>query len=63
MIKKYNDGIKEFCKTNNLPFVDLFGEWFGSGYKNLLIDGLHPNSDGHEKIYHKVKQTLEKNKI
>lgn len=63
MIKKYNDGIKEFCKTNNLPFVDLFKEWFDGDYKNLLIDGLHPNSDGHEKIYHKLKQALEKNKI
>lgn len=63
MVAKYNDGLKEFCKINDLPFVDLFDEWFGSDYKNLLIDGLHPNTDGHEKIYNKVKQALEKNNI
>ncbi len=63
IIAKYNDGLKKFCKTHDLPFIDLFDEWFRSDYKKQLIDGLHPDSDGHEKIYHKVKQALEENKI
>lgn len=63
MIAKYNDGLKKFCKTQDLTFVDLFDEWIDRDYKKLLIDGLHPNTDGHEKIYHKVKQALEKSKI
>lgn len=62
-IAKYNDGLKKFCKTHNLPFIDLFDEWFHFDYKHLLVDGLHPNSEGHEKIYYKVKQELEKNHI
>jgi lysophospholipase L1-like esterase len=55
----YNAKIKEICAKNNLLFIEM---------KDLLKnedleDGLHPNSNGHEKMFLRVKDFLEKNKI
>ena len=58
-IIKYNNVLKNFAQENQLlliPMFDLLSE--GDYY-----DGLHPNADGHEKIYQRVKECLLKNKI
>ena len=55
----YNAKIKEICEKNKLlfiPMLDLLSD-------EDLGDGLHPNSNGHEKIFLRVKDFLEKNKI
>lgn len=57
-IQKYNDIVKSVCEENNLPFIGIFEEWMKSDYKNLLEDGLHPNSEGHQKIFETVKDFL-----
>ncbi len=62
-IKEYNEVIKSICKEKDIPFVDIFEKWIESDYKRLLIDGVHPNSDGHKDIFELVKKTLDKNKI
>ncbi len=58
-IKKYNNAIKEICKENNLPFIEMFGLLNDED----LEDGLHPNAQGHEKMFHRVKDYLIENKI
>jgi acyl-CoA thioesterase I len=62
-VEKYNNIIKEVCKTKKLGFIDVFSEFKKKGYKDLLEDGLHPNDKGHELIFQEVKDFLEKNKI
>jgi len=62
-IKKYNGVIKNICNEQNVPFVDIFDRWIELDYKNLLTDGLHPNSKGHQEIYETVKNFLIQNKI
>jgi len=62
-IKKYNEIIKSACKDKNIYFVEIFDKWLQSDYKNLLEDGLHPNSKGHQKIFEIVKDFLIHNKI
>ena len=58
-IKKYDLVIKNFCKKNNLPFIEMFDL-----LKNEdLEDGLHPNSEGHKKMFIRVRDFLIKNKI
>ncbi len=58
-IKKYNIIIKELCSSNNLLFIELYDL-----LENIdLDDGLHPNAQGHEKIYNRVKNFLIENKI
>lgn len=54
-IQKYNDILKNLTENNNCEYVELF--WL----MNLedLEDGLHPNANGHKKIYEKMKEYLE----
>ena len=58
-IGKHNNVIKSVCNEHDLPFINLL---------NLLDtddleDGLHPNTNGHKKIFLKVKGFLTANKI
>lgn len=58
--KKFNGIAKHVCKKNGVYFIDFFDEWINSDYKELLEDGVHPNTKGHEEIFEKVKDVLEK---
>ncbi|XOA43126.1 MAG: SGNH/GDSL hydrolase family protein [Candidatus Nealsonbacteria bacterium] len=62
-IKRNNEVIKNFCKDNNLYFIEIFEEFVKRDYQQLLDDGLHPNSEGHQKIFEIVKNFLLKNEI
>ena len=62
-IQKYNEIIKTVCKENRIYFVEIFKKLKEVNYQKLLDDGLHPNSDGHQKIFEMVKDFLIKNKI
>ncbi len=62
-IKKYEDIIKEACTDESVIFIGIFNVFLKSDYKRLLQDGLHPNSEGHQKIFEVVKDFLIKNKI
>lgn len=63
VVKKYNEIIKLECQKNKVHFIEIFGYWVKSDYKNWLEDGVHPNSVGHEKIYEKVRDFLVDNKL
>ncbi|MFH1838049.1 MAG: GDSL-type esterase/lipase family protein [Candidatus Kuenenbacteria bacterium] len=54
-LKKYNDAIKNICNKNNLGFIPLWDVL----KKEDLLDGLHPNSNGHKKIFLKVEKYME----
>lgn len=56
---KYNKKLKDFCETKKLLFIPLFDLLNDDEY----VDGLHPNADGHEKIFQHVKKYLIDNKI
>ena len=62
-IKKYDEVINSVCKNKNIPFVEIFDDLIKSDHRNLLEDGLHPNSQGHKKIFEIVKDYLIQNKI
>ncbi len=62
-LKRYNEIIKSVCAKNKIRFVDICGEFVKTDYKKLLEDGLHPNSEGHEKIFGIVRDFLVKEKI
>jgi len=61
-VKLFNDILKESCEHNDVLFLDIFENLIKGDYSKLLKDGLHPNSEGHEKIYQIVKEFLIKNK-
>jgi lysophospholipase L1-like esterase len=62
-IDKYDNIIKKFCKENNILFIDLLEKWKKLNYKELLEDGLHPNTEGHKIIFETIKEELIKNKL
>ncbi|MFA6585551.1 MAG: GDSL-type esterase/lipase family protein [Candidatus Paceibacterota bacterium] len=62
-VKQYNNIIKELCNNNTVFFFDIFQEFFKLSYKELLSDGLHPNSEGYEKMYELIKNFLIENKL
>jgi len=62
-IQKYNQIIKSVCKESDAHFIEIFEEWIKIDYKKLLEDGLHPNSEGHQKIFEIVKDFLVEKKI
>lgn len=53
-IEKYNKILEEFCEENKILFLDMKGVV----NKNDLYDGLHPNSDGHGKMFEKARDFL-----
>lgn len=60
-VSKYNQALKNFCDTNKLVFINISSILKSDDI--LVEDGLHPNSQGHEKIFNTVKDFLIKNKI
>ena len=62
-IQKFNDILKSVCKENKVYFIEIFGKLIEAGYKNLLEDGAHPNSNGHKKIFEIVEDFLIENEI
>ncbi|MFH1565534.1 MAG: GDSL-type esterase/lipase family protein [bacterium] len=58
-IKIYNDKIQEICDKEKVKFIDLYNNFIKlKNYKELLSDGLHPNSDGHQLIFEIIKQNI-----
>lgn len=58
-VSGHNKTLQLFCKQNKIQFVDLFDSWLAANYKLLLYeDGLHPNSEGHKKIFEAVKKVI-----
>lgn len=62
-IKNYDTAIKAICEKENLLFIDLFAEFQKLDYKKLLVDGVHPNTEGHAKFYEIVKEKLQESNL
>ena len=62
-IQRYNEIIKSVCEENKIHFIEIFDEFQKTDYKKLLEDGVHPNSEGHQKIFEIVRDFLEEKKI
>ncbi|MDP3052347.1 MAG: GDSL-type esterase/lipase family protein [bacterium] len=62
-IREYNEIIKSVSEEKKIYFIEVFDELMNLDYKDLLADGLHPNSKGHQKIFEIVNNFLVKNKI
>lgn len=55
-IKQYNQTIQDFTYHNNVDYIHLYDLLDN----NDLDDGLHPNASGHQKIFEKVLDYLQK---
>ena len=51
--KLYSKTIKDVASNNNYHYIDIFDM-----IVNYLEDGIHPNANGHQKIFEKVRNEL-----
>lgn len=58
-IKEYNEIMKKVCAEQKVLFLNVFGLLSNSD----LDDGVHPNAEGHKKIFEKVKDFLAQNQL
>ncbi len=54
-IKRLDNTIKKFCEENKMKFISM-DSIVGN---DDLIDGLHPNTKGHIKIFNRMKSEIE----
>lgn len=57
-INEFNSIIEENCKTENLELIDVFSLLKKENLKEILCDGLHPNSKGYEVMYEHISSKL-----
>ena len=62
-IEKYDKIARKVCTDTNIHFIDILSSFKQSNYRKLLYDGLHPNSEGHRKIFELVRDFLNKQKL
>lgn len=57
-VSQYNNIIERVTNDENLEFIDIYNEFINKNYKELLVDGLHPNAEGHKQISEIIKNYL-----
>ncbi len=60
-IKKYDQYITEVCSKHRIKKLELFDYLKKLNFSDLLVDAIHPNSEGHKLISQKVIDFLAKN--
>ena len=53
-IIKYDEELKNLSTENNIQYISMKDVL----YKDDFVDGLHPNTTGHKKIFEKVKRYI-----
>ena len=54
-IKRLDNAIEKFCEDNKLKFISMESVVGNDD----LIDGFHPNTKGHKKIFNRMKSEVE----
>lgn len=57
-VKQYDQILKTVSENYNIPYVEIMSSFLQKDYKELLIDGLHPNTQGHELMFEQIKNFL-----
>lgn len=57
-IKRFDRVIKEISEKKQVVFIPLFEIFIKKGHRELLEDGIHPNTAGHKLIYETVRPVL-----
>ena len=58
-VKRFERLIEKACETHGIHFFPMFERLIGAeDYKKYLIDGVHPNTNGHAFMEQQIKQFL-----
>lgn len=61
-VKKFDLLIEKVARERKVGFIPM-QDALGSDYQKLLPDGLHPGSEGHKRIFERVRNYLENEDI
>lgn len=61
-IETYNNILKEFCQSREIPFVDVFEQVKGLDVKSLMEDGIHPNQEGYKIMEDIIRKAIFENR-
>lgn len=59
VMDSYNKELRTVAQSAGVEFIDIAANWKNIDYKRLLADGLHPNAEGHQRIFELVKNQLD----
>lgn len=57
-IQQYDKALQEICSEDKIQFIDISSEWMKMDYTKLLIDGLHPNTEGHKLLFDQIYKEI-----
>ncbi len=57
-VKKYDNVMSSVVKRSSARYIPLFNQLNNDKWNEMLWDGVHPNTDGHRKIYKIIKDEL-----
>lgn len=61
--ERYNEIKRNVCSEKNVNFIDFRREFSKEEFLDKLEDGVHPDGEGHELIFARVKKCLKENGI
>lgn len=57
-VKEYEEIVREVAEEHSMKFIPLFDQLKGESWNEKLWDGVHPNSEGHKRIFEIVKPEI-----
>lgn len=59
-LQEYTQIVEKVCKEEHIPYLNIHDEWLQEDWQSFLTpDGVHPNEQGHEKIFESLKKFLQ----
>ncbi|MGG6231892.1 SGNH/GDSL hydrolase family protein [Tenacibaculum sp. SDUM215027] len=57
-ISRYNDVLLSIAQKQNINLIDIYSKFEITKENLLTYDGVHPNAEGHEKIFNIIKESI-----
>ncbi len=59
-MRLFDETLRSFCSQRGAVYINVWNKFDEHDLNDLMHDGVHPNSMGHEIIYNEVKKALSK---
>lgn len=57
-VRRFDEYISDVCREQDIFKVEQFEELLSSGFANLLVDSVHPDSNGHKILFEKINSFI-----
>lgn len=61
--QEYTEVLEEVADEKDLPLINFFKHIDPEAWKNMLHDGVHPNTEGHRQLYRIAKKNLQEENL